>query len=46
MSNIVYPFGDATVTLTAGQSIAVATIAEAQVFQLVGFPNFPYQPRS
>ena len=43
MSSIVYPFGDATVTLTAGQSIAVATIAEAQVFQLVGFPNFPYQ---
>ena len=43
MSQIVYPFGDATVTLTAGQSIAVATIAEAQVFQLVGFPNFPYQ---
>ena len=43
MSSIVYPFGDATVTLTAGKSIAVATIAEAQVFQLVGFPNFPYQ---
>lgn len=43
MSQIVYPNGDATVTLTAGQSIAVATIAEAQVYQLVGFPNFPYQ---
>lgn len=43
MSNIVYPQGDATVVLTAGQSIAVATIAEAQIFQVVGFPNYPEQ---
>lgn len=43
MSNIVYPQGDATVVLTAGQSIAVATIAEAQVYELVGFPNYPVQ---
>lgn len=43
MSNIVYPQGDATVVLTAGQSIAVATIAEAQIYELVGFPNYPVQ---
>lgn len=43
MSNIVYAQGDATVVLTAGQSIAVATIAEAQVYELVGYPNYPTQ---
>jgi hypothetical protein len=35
--------GTATVTLTAGQKITVQTQGEAQVFQQVGFPNFPTQ---
>ena len=35
--------GSATITLTAGQKIAVKTQGEAQVFQLVGFPNYPEQ---
>lgn len=35
--------GSATITLTAGQKIAVKTAGEAQVFQLVGFPNYPEQ---
>lgn len=43
MSNIVYSNGDATITVGAGGSIAVATIAEAQVYELVGFPNYPTQ---
>ena len=43
MSQIVYAQGDATVTVGAGESIAVASVAEAQVFELVGFPNYPVQ---
>lgn len=43
MSQIVYSQGDATVAVGAGESIAVASIAEAQVFELVGFPNYPVQ---
>jgi len=43
MSQIVYPQGDATVAVGAGESIAVATIAEAQIYELVGFPNYPVQ---
>ena len=43
MSQIVYPNGDVTVTVGAGGSIAVASIAEAQVYELVGFPNYPVQ---
>lgn len=43
MSQIVYSQGDATVAVGAGESIAVASIAEAQVFELVGFPNYPTQ---
>jgi hypothetical protein len=35
--------GTATVTLTAGQKITVQTQGEAQVFQQVGFPNYPTQ---
>jgi hypothetical protein len=33
--------GTATVTLTAGQSIAVYTLGSAQVLQRVGYPNQP-----
>ena len=43
MSQIVYSQGDATITVGAGGSIAVASLAEAQVFNLVGFPNYPVQ---
>lgn len=35
--------GSATITLTAGQKIAIRTQGEAQVFQQVGFPNYPDQ---
>lgn len=35
--------GSATVVLTANQKIAVKTQGEAQVFQSVGFPNYPSQ---
>ena len=43
MSQIVYPNGDATVTVGANQSIAVASRAEAQIYRQVGFPNYPEQ---
>ena len=41
MSQIVFPQGDATVSVPAGSSIAVASRAEAQVFEVVGFPQYP-----
>ena len=37
------PQGTATVTLAANQKIVVKTEGESQVFQLVGFPNYPAQ---
>ena len=43
MSTIVFSQGDATITVPAGESIAVASYAEAQAFEIVGFPNFPEQ---
>lgn len=44
MSNsIVAPQGLATVTLTAGQSIALNSLTETTVFEQVGFPNYPSQ---
>jgi len=44
MSNsIAYAQGSVQVTLTAGQSIALYSLAQAQVFELVGFPNYPVQ---
>jgi len=44
MSNsIAYANGSAQVTLTAGQSIALYSLAQAQVFELVGYPNYPVQ---
>ncbi len=39
--NTIATQGTATVTLTAGQSIAVQSLTEAQVFAVVGFPNYP-----
>ena len=43
MSTIVFSQGDATITVPAAESIAVASYAEAQAFEIVGFPNFPDQ---
>jgi hypothetical protein len=44
MSNsIVASQGLATVTLTAGQSIALNSLTETTVFEQVGFPNYPTQ---
>lgn len=43
MSQIVFPNGDATVTVPAGGSIAVASRSEAQIYRQVGFPNYPEQ---
>lgn len=37
--------GTATVTLTAGQKIAVQAQGEATVYQLVGYPNEPEQQK-
>lgn len=39
--NTIATQGTDTVTLTAGQSIAVQSLTEAQVFEVVGFPNYP-----
>lgn len=39
--NIVYPQGTATVTIPAGESIAVYTKGVAQVSRNVGYPNVP-----
>lgn len=38
--NTISSQGTATVTLTANQSIAVQSLTEAQVFEVVGFPNY------
>ena len=44
MSNsIVASQGTATLTLTAGQSIALNSLTETTVFEQVGFPNYPTQ---
>jgi hypothetical protein len=44
MSNsIVASQGLATLTLTAGQSIALNSLTETTVFEQVGFPNYPSQ---
>lgn len=44
MSNsIIASQGSATVTLTAGQSIALSSPTETTVFEQVGFPNYPSQ---
>lgn len=43
MSNIVAVNGKATVTIPAGESIAVFTQGQAQVSRTLGFPNYPDQ---
>ena len=40
-SNIIFTQGTATVTVGAAESIAVQSYSPANVFQEVGFPNFP-----
>ena len=37
----IYPFGTATVTITAGQNIAVSTAGTANIYQQAGYPNLP-----
>ena len=39
--NIIFTQGTATVTVPAGEKIAVQAYSPASVFQEVGFPNFP-----
>lgn len=43
MSNIVAVNGKATVTIPAGESIAVFTQGQAQVSRTLGYPNYPDQ---
>lgn len=43
MSTIVFAQGDATVTVGANESIALASYSEAQIYRVVGFPNYPEQ---
>lgn len=42
-NSIVAAQGNATVTLAANESIALYSLAEAQVFEQVGYPNYPQQ---
>ena len=39
--NVIFAQGTATVTVPAGEKIAVQAYSPANVFQEVGFPNFP-----
>lgn len=41
MSNIVYPFGKVTVTIPAGESIAVYSRDESLVYRVTGYTNQP-----
>jgi hypothetical protein len=41
MSEIIYAQGTATVSLAANDGIAVYTRGEAQVYSVVGYPNYP-----
>lgn len=45
MSSVIYPWGQypAPIVLTAGQSIAVSTIDDVDVFLTSGYPNLPTQ---
>lgn len=43
MSNIIAVNGEATVTIPAGESIAVFTQGQAQVSRTLGYPNYPDQ---
>jgi hypothetical protein len=42
-NSIAFALGETTVTLAAGESIALYSATEAQVFESVGFPNYPVQ---
>lgn len=39
--NVVYSQGKATITIPAGEKIAIATEGTATLYQLVGYPNHP-----
>ena len=41
--NVIFAQGSVTVTVPAGEEIAVQSYSPASVFQEVGFPNFPNQ---
>lgn len=41
MPNVIHPNGTATVTVPATESIAVFTFGQADVIQVVGYPNIP-----
>lgn len=41
MPNIVYQSGNASISIPAGESIAVYTKGEAKVYKEVGYPNYP-----
>jgi hypothetical protein len=43
MSQIVGATGQVTIDVGAGLSVAVASRAQAQIFERVGFPNYPSQ---
>jgi hypothetical protein len=40
---LIAPNGTAEVTLTAGESVAIYGLTEGNVFESVGFPNYPTQ---
>jgi len=39
--NVIFTQGNATVTVPAGEKIAVQSLSPANVFQEIGFPNYP-----
>jgi hypothetical protein len=41
MATVVYPQGEATVTIPANEKIAVFSYSSVQIYQRVGYPNFP-----
>lgn len=41
MATIVYPQGQATVTIPANEKIAVFSWSPVEIYQVVGYPNFP-----
>jgi hypothetical protein len=43
MSTVIYPNGNATVTVPAAQSIAVYSAGTAKVYRSLGYPNYPAQ---
>lgn len=43
MAQIVYPFGEKTVAVASGDKIAVFSDSPVQIYQRVGYPQFPNQ---